>query len=415
MDATTRRFMILDAIAPKPATVMASLIEKASTGSAMDRIRAAQAISRELDTHALRVNNGGIPDAEPAMKPIDASPFTGARLLAAIELANAALALGQTTTSELDSIKRAFGGAMEDAKDKWQGDHFFAAPQEQRDSDKPLNDMYYTRAELHTIGSFRKRANALTSPAAKADALAIADKFQPLADAVAALKPMVKKRVILSEEEKRQKAIEAIPTTPLSQLVMAAVDEQKPAMAQDFVEYFTGLYQAMVDELGENWKPRVSAARSEKNRKDNRYSIIRHTGKPQEPDSDPIAVRFIKTVDSLSGIGVISYRSTPAIHYLDGRKLESRAKEHAEELAAQLKVKITAKAGELESPKITRLKGLEFRIEGEHKGKKVAITQSVKSVVNQNGTWFQQFPALIYVDGKFTPELAYKKWMVGKA
>lgn len=71
--------------------------------------------------------------------------------------------------------------------------------------------------------------------------------------------------------------------------------------------------------------------------------------------------------------------------------------------------KIQAKMGQLESATVHQLDGLSFHITGTKAGHRVSIKQTMMINVSPKGKPFNQFPARIYVDGKFTPEAQFKK------
>lgn len=93
--------------------------------------------------------------------------------------------------------------------------------------------------------------------------------------------------------------------------------------------------------------------------------------------------------------------------YLDEVKLALNAERYADEVAAAWLDKINAKLGELENTEIKHFGGCCFLISGHRGGKAVAIDQNVILKASTNGKLFNQFPARIYVDGKFTSEKKY--------
>ncbi len=69
--------------------------------------------------------------------------------------------------------------------------------------------------------------------------------------------------------------------------------------------------------------------------------------------------------------------------------------------------KINEKLGELENAEVCSLDGFRFRIVGQKAGRKVCIEQDMILNVSNKGKLFNQFPARIYVDGKFTSAAKY--------
>ena len=99
---------------------------------------------------------------------------------------------------------------------------------------------------------------------------------------------------------------------------------------------------------------------------------------------------------------------TPVVYIIDAAKMAVQASNYADAVIAAWRGKINAKIGELSAATVTRADGVSFRIAGERDGKQVTIVQQM--IVNyRDHTPYNQFPALIYVDGKKVSEAAYKK------
>jgi hypothetical protein len=92
---------------------------------------------------------------------------------------------------------------------------------------------------------------------------------------------------------------------------------------------------------------------------------------------------------------------------LDEAKLAARAAVYAEAATLEWKNKIEAKLGDLENVQIRRFHGCNFLIGGLRAGRQVSIDQNIIVKSSTKGLLFNQFPARIYVDGKFTPEKKY--------
>ncbi len=90
-------------------------------------------------------------------------------------------------------------------------------------------------------------------------------------------------------------------------------------------------------------------------------------------------------------------------------KLNEFAQDQAELFADELIAKVNAKAGELTEGAVKRLSGANFRITGMKGDKKVMIEQNQIINVSVKGKLFNQFPARIYVEGKFVSAAAFKK------
>jgi len=93
---------------------------------------------------------------------------------------------------------------------------------------------------------------------------------------------------------------------------------------------------------------------------------------------------------------------------IDDAKLAKAAAAYAEAAVLQWKAKIESKIGDLEQIEIKHFAGCNYLITGHRAGKRVAIDQDVIVKTSTKGLLFNQFPARIYVDGKFTSEAKYK-------
>jgi len=102
----------------------------------------------------------------------------------------------------------------------------------------------------------------------------------------------------------------------------------------------------------------------------------------------------------------IPYRIHPA-------KLSQNAEAYAEHVSKQWIGKLTAKIVDLENAKFEYQSGGNFKITGERDGRKVEVLQQTVFKVSPRGIPFNQFPALIHVDGKFYPEAVYQKVFLG--
>ena len=98
---------------------------------------------------------------------------------------------------------------------------------------------------------------------------------------------------------------------------------------------------------------------------------------------------------------------------LDEDLLKKAAESYAVETVAAWEQKIQSKLVDLQNSEVKYFTGLRFDISGEVRGKKVVIHQDMILNVSKLGTLFNQFPARIYVEGKFMSEAAYKKMLAG--
>lgn len=88
--------------------------------------------------------------------------------------------------------------------------------------------------------------------------------------------------------------------------------------------------------------------------------------------------------------------------------LNAHADSYADDVIQAWSGKIQAKMGELETATVARMDGARFLIVGSRGGHKIEIQQDM-TISHKGHTVFNQFPARIYIDGKFHSEAAYKK------
>lgn len=93
---------------------------------------------------------------------------------------------------------------------------------------------------------------------------------------------------------------------------------------------------------------------------------------------------------------------------IDAAKLTAYAAAAAEQTIAAWATKIEAKMGEIENAEVLSMGGYTFHIVGTAHGKKALIEQNMIVNVSSKGTLFNQYPARIYLDGKFISEAKYK-------
>ena len=94
-------------------------------------------------------------------------------------------------------------------------------------------------------------------------------------------------------------------------------------------------------------------------------------------------------------------------YVLDADRVAAAATAFAEATVATWADKIAAELGELDSAEVRHLDGYRFAVTGSKGDRKIRIEQDMIVNVSSKGTLFNQFPARIYVDGKFTPAAKY--------
>lgn len=98
---------------------------------------------------------------------------------------------------------------------------------------------------------------------------------------------------------------------------------------------------------------------------------------------------------------------------LDWAKMDADAIKYADDQVAAFVYKLLRKVGDLNNANVLDADAsrFEFRIIGELQGHKISVSQNRVLNCSPLGTLYHQWPAKIYVDGKFTPEAAYKGLM----
>ena len=92
------------------------------------------------------------------------------------------------------------------------------------------------------------------------------------------------------------------------------------------------------------------------------------------------------------------------IYLIDDQKLDERADKYAGATTDKWQAKIQTKLTELDEYSVENMKGGNLVITGRRNGHNVTLLQQTILKVSSRGTLFNQFPARLYVDGKFTPE-----------
>jgi nucleoid DNA-binding protein len=93
---------------------------------------------------------------------------------------------------------------------------------------------------------------------------------------------------------------------------------------------------------------------------------------------------------------------------LSEKKLAKFSEQQAHFAVESWAAKIDGKLGELDSVSVNKFGNCAFVIFGSRNGKAIKIEQSVVLKYSNRGKLFNQFPAHIYVDGKFISEAKYK-------
>lgn len=101
----------------------------------------------------------------------------------------------------------------------------------------------------------------------------------------------------------------------------------------------------------------------------------------------------------------------PHPYYINEDLLKAHAAEYGNTVATEWYRKMQDKLVNITDVKVSMLHGNhgDITVDGINSGKKIHINQQTVFKFSTRGTPYHQFPALIYVNGKFTPEAEYKK------
>jgi hypothetical protein len=163
------------------------------------------------------------------------------------------------------------------------------------------------------------------------------------------------------------------------------------AYAPQLVERYAAMIRRQFDMLVEQFGPTMNNGRSVYN---SQYcSLWRET------------VRGCCKANKVPG----DLRGDKTTYSLDAAALNVRGEAYALATLEAWEAKINAKMGELTAAECHRLDGVRFLITGKRGDLAVRIEQDMIVNVSTKGKLFNQFPARIYVDGKFISEAKYKK------
>lgn len=167
--------------------------------------------------------------------------------------------------------------------------------------------------------------------------------------------------------------------------LQAALDAIKPELADRYANMYRGMFNRMVEVLGPELKGVYNSWQFAR-----QYTQIRDI------------IEYVITEGRSS-------------MQMDGPKrinenlLVKKSEQQAHFAVEKWIGKINQKLGDLSDVSVNRFGGCEFVIFGNRGGKAIKIEQSIIVKSSSKGALFNQFPARIYVDGKFTSEAAYKK------
>lgn len=93
---------------------------------------------------------------------------------------------------------------------------------------------------------------------------------------------------------------------------------------------------------------------------------------------------------------------------LDGERLAKKAKEFGEDTVLGFVAKLISKLGDIEMTNLHFMGGGDFTIHGTANGHAIRVDQQTVYKLDSRDKPYCQFPARIYVDGKFTPAAQFK-------
>lgn len=171
-----------------------------------------------------------------------------------------------------------------------------------------------------------------------------------------------------------------------------AMQQYQPELEKDYKQFVQSTFKSMVADLGPNLKGVYNSWRWARTYRGIRDSIT----KDQPPGT----------------CSMRDYDSAPA--RIDEAKLGKSAKLYAEAVALEWYYKTREKLGDLTGVTVSEpgRNGL-ITVRGRAGSSSVVMEQRPIINVSSLGTAFHQFPARIYVDGKFHSEAAYKKTIRG--
>lgn len=299
-------------------------------------------------------------------------------LTRAIEVANEAIDAGQIIKSRYTELRGDFSTVFDDVcKSAINSTFYHAGKYEERVAG--MESLFYDTGSFQSFKKVLKTAEKFHGKDAAADAIvALYNEWKPVLVVLDDLKGKVTTSAAVRSQQKAQAAAAkaAIPQTALSQAVDAAIEKHKPQLVKEY---------------------EASVARSLSSLKLSYTDAEGNFRVPMSKKGDYALWEKLRKV--MTGAN------------LDPVKVKEAAQQYADMVAESMKDKIMFKAGELQNPEVRNMSGWEFLITGEVKGSKVYIEQNMILNCSSLGTLFNQFPARIYVDGKFMSEAAYKTWM----
>ena len=326
------------------------------------------------DTSSNLINNEPVPITEPKMINTD---ITMAALGNKADRLTAALAeldaTGPIIKARYADLRSRLASLFEQAATEEVSNPYLSLDREAR-PDWFDQEVYYNCKQLQSLKKCKAACVKRAADSTLAQrAVAFFSEWEPIVAKLEARKADITTASAQREEKKEvaRREAAAIPVTEFATAVRDAVHAHKPALVNDYVQYVGRVYARMVNDYG----PEIRDIKDKGDR-----SVFSETLKPLMDANRQLVPALVQAA---------------ATSYADG-------------VAESLQFKIMGKAGDLKEPNVSRLTGSNFRIHGKLGSKAVTIEQNTIINVSPLGKLFNQFPARIYVEGKFMSEAAYK-------
>lgn len=312
------------------------------------------------------------------------------RFRESLAMLNHCLAAGEVRgKSAYGDLRQDLSRVFETAYEQQVSEPFFRAGGYESQPEE-LQAFSWLSSGFGSVAKAMREAGKLEGKSACADAiLALLREWQPLIDALNDLKGKVVSARAPAGEGKQKPVI---PATPFSELVEQAIEAYKPVLIAEYKDFIPGLLSRAVEAFG---------------------AALEGIQEPYRTNDKGVRVEnrwqgtFRQQLEPVVDFGADGVAS------ISPEKLEIAAQRYADAVAESLAHKIMSKAGELDDAEIKYLDGMRFKLTGTKNGHAVMIEQSVVLKRSPLGLLFNQFPALIYVDGKFKSEFEYKTALGG--
>lgn len=346
---------------------------------------------------------------------------------AAANRANQRLREGQLIASDYADIRQGLSSGVDEIMDR------FSDSLGKEKAWTLRTEGFATYMSLVSMNKNRRvlEKTKLLSPEQRQAGLQMVEAFIGVKNSLDHLKTLVRKRTVLTSEQKLEKrASEIRPTSPFEQRIYEAVMALRPSIEAKLKEYYIDSFAAMMtacERVGLPWQYLLSAktgydqnyrktdfpvwpggrrpGESAEQAEERRYaqSFHRTVSEPLPQEAARVWFRFAPSLER--------YLSISTDGLLDEKKLAKLVAEKSLTVCLNIVAKLRHKVAILESPSMRPGSDWgSFTLTGELHQKRIVIDQSTKFSTSVRGLPFVQFPALIYVDGKMMPEARFLVW-----